>query len=242
LNSVKQSPLFRPIFVPQGAEFTAVQRGLNDLPSTDRPELIPIPAGFAPADRFFRAWVAPPLQSRHHKYPQNRSLADDCSPLLLGLCGSVSPSLLLGTAIAYRSIRHPTQSNSYYLLNPPDQLTHLAEIQTTPVDALNVDQAVCHGADKQAIARDFGVMAIDMESLALARQFPQATIVRVVSDDLAGDIPDLSQAFDDRGNLQPLALAAAFARQPIAAARLIRGSLLALERLTAVTRAIVTLL
>jgi hypothetical protein len=71
------------------------------------------------------------------------------------------------------------------------------------------------------------------------RRFPQAAIVRVVSDDLAGNIPDLSRAFDDRGNLQPLALAAAFARQPIAAARLIRGSLIALDRLTRITRAIV---
>ena len=209
---------------------------------TDRPEVIAIPAGLTPADRFFRGLTIspPPALSNPAKDHQFPSFDDANSSLLLGLCGSVSPSLQLGTTIVYRSIRRQTQPDEYYSLNPPDPLVKLAEIQATPVDALNVDLAVCSVADKQAIARDFGVTAIDMESLALVRRFPQAAIVRVVSDDLAGDIPDLSQAFDDRGNLQPIALAAAFARQPIAAARLIRGSLMALDRLTAVTRAIVT--
>ena len=191
-----------------------------------------------PADRFCRDFVATPRQSRPH--PELDGTTDDRHPLLLGLCGSVSPSLPLGTAIAYHSIRHPTHSEDCYRLNPPDRLLQLAAIQTTPVDALNVEQAVCSVADKQAIARAFGVTAIDMESLALVRQFPQAAIIRVVSDDLGGDIPDLSQAFDEQGNLQPLALALAFVRQPIAAVRLIHGSLRALECLTAVTRAIVT--
>ncbi len=232
--------------MPQGAEFAAVQRGLRDVPAIDRPEVVAIPAGLTPADQFFGAYKS--AQGQHEDQPEGdpSELVDTAKPLLLGLCGSVSPELTIGTAIAYRSIRRQTQPDEDYRLTPPEALLNLAELHDTPVDALNVDLAVCTVEEKQAIARDFRgfsrdfkIAVIDMESVALLRRFPQAAIVRVVSDDLAGNIPNLSRAFDDRGTLQPLALAAAFARQPIAAARLIRGSLLALDRLTIVTRAIV---
>ncbi len=239
---MKNQRLFNRIFVPQGAEYAAVQRGLRDVPVTDRPEVVAIPAGLTPADQFIRTYNS--AQGQHEG--QQSELANPARPLLLGLCGSVSPELTIGMAIAYRSSRRQTQPDEYYRLNPPEALLNLAELHDAPIDALNVDLAVCTVEDKQAIARDFRdviqdgkIAAIDMESVALLRRFPQAAIVRVVSDDLAGNIPDLSRAFDDRGNLQPLALAAAFARQPIAAARLIRGSLIALDRLTRITRAIV---
>ncbi|NJN62838.1 MAG: hypothetical protein HC795_16135 [Coleofasciculaceae cyanobacterium RL_1_1] len=230
--------LFNCIFVPQGAEFAAVQRGLRDVPASDRPEVVAIPAGLTPADRFFRTYK--PAHDRQ-TCPQSECV-DMVRPVLLGLCGSVSPELPIGTAIAYHSSRRQTQPEECYPLRPPSALLNLPELHHTPVSALNVDLAVCTVADKQAIARDFRgfkIAVIDMESVALLRRFPEAAIVRVVSDDLTGNIPDLSRAFDDRGNLQPLALAAAFAREPIAAARLIRGSLLALNQLTIVTRAIV---
>ncbi|TAF55558.1 MAG: hypothetical protein EAZ61_04265, partial [Oscillatoriales cyanobacterium] len=48
--------LFNCIFVPQGAEFVAVQRGLRDVPIGDRPPVVAIPAGLTPADAFFRAY------------------------------------------------------------------------------------------------------------------------------------------------------------------------------------------
>jgi hypothetical protein len=218
-----------------------VQRGLGNVPVRDRPPVVAIPAGLTPADAFLRTY-------RSTSNLQAGSTLefidiDSVKPLLLGLCGSVSPELSIGTAIVYHSIRRQTQPDEYYPLAPPEFLTSLTELHPTPVAALHVDLAVCTTQDKQAIAQSFPdstIAVIDMESIAVLRSFPQAAIVRVVSDDVTGDIPDLTRAFDDRGNLQPLALAAAFARQPIAAARLIRGSLLALNRLAIVTQAIVT--
>lgn len=232
---------FNCIFVPQGAEFAAVQRGLRDVPVRDRPPVVAIPAGLTPADTFFRAYRSTPHPQGDPK--SGLTDIDAVKPLLLGLCGSVSPEFLIGTAIAYHSIRRQTQPDECYPVVLPKSLTGLAELHPTPIAALNVDLTVCTVQDKQTIARsfqDFNIAVIDMESVALLRSFPQAAIVRVVSDDLTGDIPDLTRAFDDHGNLKPLALAAAFARQPIAAVRLIRGSLFALNRLAIVARAIVT--
>lgn len=61
-------------------------------------------------------------------------------------------------------------------------------------------------------------------------------VVRVVSDGAADDLPDLSGVFDGAGNLQPLALAAALVRSPLAGARLVGGSLIALQVLRIVAK------
>jgi hypothetical protein len=55
--------------------------------------------------------------------------------------------------------------------------------------------------------------------------------VRVVSDGVRGDLPDLSQAFDSAGALQPWALGRSFVRKPVAAMRLVWGSIVALQKL-----------
>jgi hypothetical protein len=60
-------------------------------------------------------------------------------------------------------------------------------------------------------------------------------MLRVVSDDLTGDLPDLSQAIDGKGNLKTASLAIAMLRQPLAATRLIRGSLIGLKALQQIT-------
>jgi len=210
------------IFVPQGAEFAAVRRGLRSIPEADRPPIVAIPAGRLPVERFLREFLS------HAAAPPAR-------PLLLGLCGSVAPGLRVGTAVAYRSLRDRADPQALHLLDVPG-VPAFPEIPS--VDGLNVDRVIADVAVKQAIAQAFEVVAIDMESAAVVRYFPQATIVRVVSDDLTGSVPDLSDAFDDRGDLKPIALAKAFVRQPRAALHLIRGSLAALACLSTLARTI----
>jgi hypothetical protein len=61
-------------------------------------------------------------------------------------------------------------------------------------------------------------------------------MIRVVSDDCFHDLPDLSAAFSPEGSLKPLPLAIGMARQPLAASRLIRGSLKGLSRLEKLSR------
>ena len=60
-------------------------------------------------------------------------------------------------------------------------------------------------------------------------------MVRVISDDCYHDLPDIEGAITSEGNIEPLPLAIAFLRQPLAAVRLIRGSLQALKILEQVT-------
>jgi hypothetical protein len=57
------------------------------------------------------------------------------------------------------------------------------------------------------------------------------TRVRVVSDTATQDLPNLQQAIGAEGDLLPFPLAIGLLRQPIAASRLIRGSLQGLRTL-----------
>jgi hypothetical protein len=63
-------------------------------------------------------------------------------------------------------------------------------------------------------------------------------MLRVVSDNAQHDLPNLANAIDQNGALQPLPLAWSMVKQPIAAMRLIRGSLQGLKRLQAVAERI----
>ena len=62
-----------------------------------------------------------------------------------------------------------------------------------------------------------------------------AASLRVVSDDFIHDLPDLNKAIHENGNLKFLPLALAMVRQPIAAMRLIEGSLTGLKVLQRIT-------
>lgn len=73
---------------------------------------------------------------------------------------------------------------------------------------------------------------VDMEGSAIAQVFPGKTsMLRVVSDDAAQDLPDLGGAIDEAGRLQALPMAWAMMRQPSRSLALVRGSLMALRRL-----------
>jgi hypothetical protein len=77
-----------------------------------------------------------------------------------------------------------------------------------------------------------------MEAAAILQFFAGSsipvTMVRVVSDGLEGDLPVLSAAIDEAGQVRLLPLAWAMVRQPIASLRLVRGSLQGLAMLATV--------
>jgi len=60
-------------------------------------------------------------------------------------------------------------------------------------------------------------------------------MLRVVSDDVLNNIPDLNQAIDPQGNLKTLPMAIALIKQPLAAVKLIKGSLTGLKALSKIT-------
>jgi Phosphorylase superfamily len=109
-----------------------------------------------------------------------------------------------------------------------------------PVLALTSPQVVFRSADKQQYRQQLGAVVVDMEGQMVQSLLAEWGIavgtIRVVSDDSQHDLPDLSDAFDDRGQLQPWSLAKALASDPVAGFRLVRGSLQALMVLDRVAR------
>ena len=71
---------------------------------------------------------------------------------------------------------------------------------------------------------------------ALEKKALQWAMLRVISDDLSRNIPDLSQALRPDGGLNVLALAASFLQQPLGAAHFIQGSLQALSHLKTIAQ------
>lgn len=205
------------ILVPQGAEFATVQRACRStLP------VFAIPAGAAVAN-----------------YLPTLPLASWQRVLVMGLCGSLDDRYGIGDVVLYRA----TISISGRCLEcDRELLAGLAGVLagTDRVLALTSPEVVFRSADKQQYRQQLGAVVVDMEGQIvqsiLAKRGIAVGTIRVVSDDSQHDLPDLSDAFDGRGQLQPRSLAQALARDPIAGFRLVRGSLQALTVLDRVAR------
>jgi Phosphorylase superfamily len=89
--------------------------------------------------------------------------------------------------------------------------------------------------EKRSLHATTGCDVVDMETFWIVALMQQRGIsvmgLRVVCDGVRGDLPDLSQAFDSNGALQPWALGRSFVRKPVAALRLVWGSIVALRKL-----------
>ncbi len=192
------------ILVPQGAEYQAVCRGLNQVRGS-KPTVVAIPMGVQPLRQYLQQWVG--------DRPTN--------VLLMGLCGSLSPKYGVGDLVLYQSCIYEGNSQECHTQIPyPPNNVRL-------VKGLTSDRLIWSAAEKRHLGR--GVDVVDMEGFAALEFFlPQGVptaMLRVVSDDEHHDIPDLTPAFNSDGSLQPLA-----------ATRLIRGSLVGLKVLEQVTK------
>lgn len=217
------------ILVPQGAEYQAVCRGAESL-AEPLPQILAIPVGPEPLQRFLEQQLA----------------AGDLAGsgiLLLGLCGSLTPRQAIGHVVIYQGcIGFQTQGG--------DQLLHLCDPSLSKwvgqrlrcpdrVVTLTCDRMIHRAAEKRQLAEDYPAEVVDMEGLAALKVLTRAKIpvamVRVVSDDCDHNLPNLNSAFNPEGQLQPLPLIGQFLRHPIAAGRLIQGSLTALRVLEQVS-------
>ena len=206
------------ILVPRGAEYQAVMRGLDRHQRAAKscegePSIraIAIPAG-----RAVKPWLTNEFQELvsqvEHPLPTHF--------LVLGLCGGLSDRTRLGMVVLY---------------DQPNVAQQLKVQSVQSVQGITIDRVLCLAAEKKQLARESKADVVDMESqwiVDYVQSFGgRVNVIRVVSDDGMGDLPDLSAAFDTSGDLRPLALALAFMRNPVAALRLIRGALIALRQL-----------
>ncbi|MBD2072511.1 phosphorylase [Phormidium sp. FACHB-592] len=216
------------ILVPQGAEYQAVCRGIGRAAAGS---VLPIPIGSAPLRQYL-----------HDQQKAGRIVAGQ-QLLVMGLCGGLIPRYAIADVVLYRECvdrTHPA-----FVLPCDTALTdwlHTKLTAPTLVRALTSDRLVSSAQEKRQLAQDYAADVVDMEGFAALDSLYQlgATVamLRVVSDNAQHDLPNLANAIDQDGALQPLPLAWGMVKQPIAAARLMYGSLKSLNRLQRATTAI----
>ena len=211
------------IVVPQGLEYQAVCRGLQKANAKVR--VIAIPIG----DRNPEAVLA--------NYSQQLV---DGGVLVMGLCGSLCESYRVGDVVVVKSCGNLDRD----YLNLDDELTTIIQnkLSVDAVRALTSDRVITRSTEKLKLAREYRADIVDMEGYGYISYLQQRAVamLRVVSDDVKGDIPDLTRAIDEGGQLKTIPLAIALCKQPIAATRLIRGSLTSLKVLQQITTRLFT--
>ena len=223
------SSLNTVVMVPKGAEFKAVQKGLLSASATvDSLKLVSLPVGPVPVKTFLNEWCK-----------ENRDVTPETAVILMGLCGSLTPRLKVNDAVVYeRCIDGVSGQPEKTLLRGNDLSVGSTKISVppvTPVTGVMCDRVIAEAAEKCQIGKQFNADVVDMESFAaleiLHHQVQSVSMLRVVSDDAEHDVPNLSDAFDSKGNIKPWVMTLQFLRQPVGALRLIKGSLSALNQL-----------
>lgn len=228
-------PTFNAILVPKGAEYSAVRRGVHNVVVTSTlaplPQVFAIPVGPQPVTQYLQQWL------------QTWKLQTQCPPqvLMMGLCGSLTARHRVGEVVSYRGCYDGSQFASVPMNLAPRSVIawHHQRVGASPVMGVTCDRIIHTAAQKHQLASTYQADVVDMEGFAALsfcqeRQIPMA-ILRVVSDDADHDLPDLTPVLTSTGDLQPLPLAINLLRQPIAAMRLIQGSLKGLGVLSEVT-------
>ncbi|WP_392534108.1 phosphorylase [Nostoc sp. C117] len=240
-------PNFLPIdtiLVPQGAEYQAVCRGLRGV-NGSIPTVLPIPVGMKPLLEYLQQ--SPGIGERDKKTRgqgdkgKNQIRIVKARVLIVGLCGSLSDRYGVGDIVLYQDCLYEGKRQECDR-SFTAQLHSKLSIQNSAlnlVKALTSDRVISSAAEKQRLGETLAADVVDMEGFTALEFFNTAGVdvamLRVVSDDCQHDIPDLTPAINSDGSLRPLPLAMTMLRQPIAATRLIRGSLKALKVLETVT-------
>jgi nucleoside phosphorylase len=197
------------VLVPQGAECQAVKRGLR---RERQAEVMAIPAGLEPVQN----WLA--------KQADLRSVD---RVIVMGLCGGLRDDLAIGDAVVYTSCQNFAQQSW--------QCKVVSFGNAKSVKAISSNKIIATPQEKRFIREKYGCDVVDMEGTAILAFFAAlnipVTMLRVVSDDAAGDIPDLSAAIDPNGKLQGRQLAIGLIKEPRKGLRLLRGAIVGLRAL-----------
>ena len=216
------------IVVPQGAEYQAVCRGVKKAGASNI-QIISIPIGTKNIKQTLTNYAS------ELTYTQNI--------LIMGLCGSLSKQYSVGDTVLYKSCENT--SSQQVDLNSELTTTIQQKLSIDLVTGLTSDLVIHQATEKLQLGNSYSVNVVDMEGYSYIQAFQRRNInvamLRVVSDDLAGDIPDLSKAIDEDGNLKTAKMAIAFLKQPLAAIRLIKGSLTGLKVLEQITHQLLNL-
>lgn len=221
------------ILVVQGAEYRAVQQGIKQInpnrKSDKIPQVIPIAIGEKNADKI---WDNQQFSADH--LPKN--------VLMIGLCGSLSAQHSVGDIVLYQAC-----IKGNLALATDERLTTAVKQQLNPniplVTALTSDRVINSTREKKLLAQTYPTTVVDMEGFNYLKVITDhgvsVAMLRIVSDDIRYDLPDLDYAIDQDGNIQTIPLIISMLRQPKAAIKLIKGSLKGLQVLQKVAQQLV---
>ncbi|MBE9145986.1 phosphorylase family protein [Planktothrix mougeotii] len=227
---------FNFILVPQGQEYQAVMRGLQNIQPSSM-QVIPIPIGSQSLTVYLQEW----LESDAVKSQSSIQV------LVLGLCGSLSPNLHIGDIVIYK--------NCLPLISPGAS-QHCCDIDLTLalhqhfipahlVCGLTSEQVITTAVEKQKLGQRYSVEVVDMEGTIILELLTKVGIkvamVRVISDDCYQNLPDLTTVIDANGQLKKLPFLKIMLQHPIQILQLIRSGLKSLQILQQVTQQLGTL-
>ncbi|MEH2195697.1 MAG: phosphorylase [Nostoc sp.] len=222
-------PNFLPIntiLVPQGAEYKAVCRGLSGVTGSI-PTVVAIPVGMKPLLKYLQK------SSGNAQF-----LAPKSRVLIMGVCGSLSDRYKVGDIVLYQDCVYQGKRQECDRTFTTKLHSYISD-KVSLVKSLTSDRVIWSAAEKRHLGKTLAADVVDMEGFTALEFFNAAKVsvamLRVVSDNCQHDIPDLTPAINSDGSLNPFPLAMTMLRQPLAATRLIRGSLTALKVLEQVT-------
>lgn len=217
------------VFVPQGAEYRSVCKGLQTA-GFKAATVVPIPVGPQGVTQFLQQWLQ---QSRGKT---------SLKALLMGLGGSLTSQLSVGDRVIYQTCVDGTQGVDVPMTCDEQIFLSLSQRcsgTVIPVTGVSCDRIVNTAAEKRQLAQSHQADVVDMEGFALLSGLKSTPIslgiVRVISDDVHHDLPDLNGAISPEGHLQTFPMAMGMLRQPLPALHLIRGSLKGLKQLEKIT-------
>jgi hypothetical protein len=184
-----------------------------------------------------------PVRRYLERWQQTGYLPRQSRVLLMGLCGSLAPQYAVGDVVLYEDCVDLVSAlnREAYSLDPEltARLYRRLQDKVTWGVGLTSDRAIHLAEEKRSLGQQYGADVVDMEGCPVLAVLGEAdmavAMLRVVSDDCYGDIPNLTGVFNADGSLRSGALAASLLRQPLAGMRLIRGGMRGLRELQVVT-------
>lgn len=208
------------IFVPRGAEESAVRRALARAGSPVRVVVTGI--GPLAGERAAREALAGPTLD---------------AALVTGLCGVLSPAFGVGETLVYGELAHEREPTMELDRTLARHIATCVPGAQTGIRGIESEYVVTTSYEKLGLGKRYAAQAVDMESRAIAEGLSErgvaVAVVRIASDGAFDDLPDLGRAMNGSGGIDGFALFLAMLRHPVAGARLARNgtrALAALER------------
>lgn len=207
------------ILVCNGAEYKTVKRGLRNTSLYDR--IIPIPIGIQAVYRFLET----------SNIDRNKPV------ILLGLAGSLSKEYLVGDVVVYDSCCY-LEKGELITKSCNERLKDylVRRINASAVRGITSDILLSESSQKKKLFQQSQAVVVDMESFAILSYFATAAVVRVISDGVDDNLPQLNQAITATGRLDGVGVFFAFLKQPAKGITLIRNSIISLKKLEAVVK------